>query len=1218
MTIDCDRQPQVAEEEKTVYVPLGALQSLIRGARSQGDEERVLEHQLAEHRKRVQLLQAKTADVELTLAQYKKDHHVSMASPPSSARALPQQGQPPRSLSTTRRPVPPFPKPGVATQVDALAMAKSSPSPMRVVLTKERVSQLEEVMSSVKDISAQGEFEDVIARTLGAAQRLVTADKYTLGLLNERRNIVEVFSAGPRHVSAQRSPSKILPVKSSASPSELQPRQRIYSTFGIAPGPAKNIIEGVAAAAVYQAEGFVAADSATTFGRVIMTGKPLHIEDFYTHETYDDQIKSGSKGASPKALVCLPICNAHGAVVGVLQVVTMVKPFLSPPKAVGPETSPTPAATDVTATPQKTAAVFTDVDKHSLDFLAVVAGAAIWNLILFRERQTAQSRIEGLLKLHRNISMEAVSSTVLDQVLSVCHELIGTERIGLFMKVEGDEDELYIACAADIVRGEYVPITKGIVGHVARTGEMVITNDAYSHPMFDSTLDHKTGFVTKCILCLPVKSPDGHILAVLSAVNKIDNTDFSSEDAVFLKYAADAVGISLHKASLHHEVKTSQKLIEARLKLTTFISESTDIERFVDLVMEIGKDIMECDRFGFLLIDHFKRELWITPGVMGGGSESGIRTPMNRGISGLVATTGQPAWTRDAYKHELFDPSVDAKTGYRTTSVLCMPVFEDHATSTPKVVAVAMCINKKEGVHVVAFTKTDRDVMEKYCREVQFALGRLSLDISYYKVVYDCSSSSSSAAGGGSSGGSGGGGDVGTTAFDGLSEPDIISSIVHKYYNNGSNSSGDPSFADGAASKPTIASGVPALLKKKQEDDTIPFPREIVFPTIAGGEDPLDKWTTDTLTMGSIDIAVSCGVVFRAYGFLEAFRISSEKFAAFTTNVANYYRSNAFHNFQHAFQVLLTMHVMLRSECRKFFSGVEIFAMLLAALCHDIDHPGNTNDFELKTLSPMALTHNDDAVLERHHCRVTFIILNHKSAKILQHLDEARYKRVRQLIIYCILATDSAKHVEKCKALENLTRRQLNEKRSLLMEILMHAADLAFHALPFALANEWSNRLLDEFQHQAKMEADQGVPSDFFMQNLDKKKNRLVVQLNLINYVARPIWLPLTSLCHQLRFYADELEKNFEILQRQLEDCRAAEQLQIQQALVGVAASIVVKEVQQVPTSTTSTTSLAPSTPRSRSSSLVSTASEERSTASTPMAPGHHHPSLHHLHHGLK
>lgn len=1094
---------------RTVFVPLQVLKRVLSGSRSHCDERRALEEQLAANTERVHALNAKTIELEHKLAQYKTNHRSSVV-PQTSHRNISRNGNPVSRFSSMSSIAPVVPlksppswsaliptkpkSPPVVERQDSNASTSDNTSPAqsliakssRVIVMKERVTQLEQVMACVKEISAQGEFSDVIGRTLSAVRKLVHGDKYTLGLLNERRNIIEIFSI------------------MSTSPQEAKALGKIER------GPSLRRLNSTKLP--YECEGFVAADSATTFGRVIMTGKPLKIEDFYTHENYDHQMRS--TGINAQALICVPIRNAHNAVVGVFQVVAAASSTAS-------DTSDNNADEVIS---------FSDSDIKILEFLAVVAGAALWNLILLRERQTAQNRIEGLLKLHRNISMEAVSSSVLDQVLSVCHELIGTERIGLFMKMEG-EDELYIACAADIVRGEYVPITKGIVGYVARTGEIVITNDAYSHPMFDPTLDHKTGFVTKRILCLPVRSPEGTILAVLSAVNKIDGTDFSSEDAIFLNYAADAVGISLHKASLHHEVKTSQKLIEARLKLTTFIAESSDIAEFADLVMVVGKDIMNCDRFGLLLIDHFKKELWITPGVSG----ASIRMPMNRGISGLVATTGQPICTRDAYKHELFDPSVDIQTGYRTTSVLCMPIFEDTAMATPKCVAVAMCINKKEGSHVVAFTKTDCENMDKYCREVQFALGRLSLDISYYKVVSDCvalgTSSSENGLPGGSDGVSGSDQNPSilpsTLRMDAYSETDIISSIVHKYCQSdlkpGLSGSGSSS-SDGVdengeqlhrSSSMSIAAAIPALLKKKEEDDMVPFPREIAFASSV--DEPLDQWDMETSSLTSSDIGMCCGIIFRTYGFFESFRISGEKFAFFTTNVANYYRSNPFHNFQHGFQVMLTMHIMIRTECRKFFSGVEIFSMLIAALCHDIDHPGNTNDFELKTLSPMAMTHNDDAVLERHHCRVTFIILNHKSAKILQHLDEARYKRVRQLIISCILATDMSKHFEKCKLLEGLTRRQLTEKRALFMGILMHAADLSHQTLPFKQASEWSFRLLDEFQNQAKVEADQGVPSDFFMQNLENKKTRLIVQMNYVNYVVRPIWLPLASLCHQLR-----------------------------------------------------------------------------------------------------
>ncbi|KAF1334809.1 hypothetical protein FI667_g1612, partial [Globisporangium splendens] len=143
-----------------------------------------------------------------------------------------------------------------------------------------------------------------------------------------------------------------------------------------------------AAIASFVSEGFVAADSATTFARVIMTAKPLDIEDFYTHENYDQQIKSSD--ITPHALFCLPIRNAHHAIVGVFQVVSMVK---TENESELPSGSSNPSSEPVTVSTVSRS--FTDAYKRSLEFLAVVAGSAIWNLILVREHQTAQNRIEG-------------------------------------------------------------------------------------------------------------------------------------------------------------------------------------------------------------------------------------------------------------------------------------------------------------------------------------------------------------------------------------------------------------------------------------------------------------------------------------------------------------------------------------------------------------------------------------------------------------------------------------------------------------------------------------------------------------------------------------------------------------------------------------------------------------------------------------------------------
>jgi hypothetical protein len=101
-----------------------------------------------------------------------------------------------------------------------------------------------------------------------------------------------------------------------------------------------------------------------------------------------------------------------------------------------------------------------------------------------------------------------------------------------------------------------------------------------------------------------------------------------------------------------------------------------------------------------------------------------------------------------------------------------------------------------------------------------------------------------------------------------------------------------------------------------------------------------------------------------------------------------------------------------------FCTDLELLALFVAALCHDVDHAGVNNAFHVNSRSELARTHNDQSVLENHHAATTFDILFEKENNILANLDTESYKRVRALIIEMILATDMSAHGAKMARLE--------------------------------------------------------------------------------------------------------------------------------------------------------------------------------------------------------
>ena len=64
-------------------------------------------------------------------------------------------------------------------------------------------------------------------------------------------------------------------------------------------------------------------------------------------------------------------------------------------------------------------------------------------------------------------------------------------------------------------------------------------------------------------------------------------------------------------------------------------------------------------------------------------------------------------------------------------------------------------------------------------------------------------------------------------------------------------------------------------------------------------------------------------------------------------------------------------------DANRYFSRLDVLALLVAALCHDLDHPGLTNAFQINSMSPLALRYNDESVLEHHHASTLFHILQH-------------------------------------------------------------------------------------------------------------------------------------------------------------------------------------------------------------------------------------------------
>ena len=108
--------------------------------------------------------------------------------------------------------------------------------------------------------------------------------------------------------------------------------------------------------------------------------------------------------------------------------------------------------------------------------------------------------------------------------------------------------------------------------------------------------------------------------------------------------------------------------------------------------LKIGQ-ILAADRVSLFLIDRERGELFSKIAQDGGGKSLDIRVPLGAGIVGRVATSGTALNIPDAYAEPLFNRAVDDTTGYRTRSILCVPITDRGGI----VFAVAQVLNRRDG-----------------------------------------------------------------------------------------------------------------------------------------------------------------------------------------------------------------------------------------------------------------------------------------------------------------------------------------------------------------------------------------------------------------------------------------------------------------------------------------------------------------------------------------
>ncbi|MBF2033931.1 MAG: diguanylate cyclase [Leptolyngbyaceae cyanobacterium T60_A2020_046] len=305
---------------------------------------------------------------------------------------------------------------------------------------------------------------------------------------------------------------------------------------------------------------------------------------------------------------------------------------------------------------------------------------------------------------------------VLQDMLQACAlklgELLGADRTTVFLADAGRKELWSILAEAGHAPGIEIRLSwdQGIAGAVARTKQAInVPFDFYDDPRSQQAqfLDRQHDYRTYTLLALPILDQQNTLLAVVQLLNKcqpdsdpktpladrIDREGFTETDIQTFGEFATIIRRILESSRAFYLAARRQRAASVLVKATQALNHSgLDLSDTLRRVMEEAKTLMQADRSTLWVLDRDRKDLWANL-PMPDGTVQTVRVPVGEGYVGTVAETAKIL----NIPYDLYDDpashtarDTDRRSGYRTYSLLCMPVFDTEGT----LIGVTQLVNK--------------------------------------------------------------------------------------------------------------------------------------------------------------------------------------------------------------------------------------------------------------------------------------------------------------------------------------------------------------------------------------------------------------------------------------------------------------------------------------------------------------------------------------------
>uniref|UniRef100_A0A7N6F7V7 Phosphodiesterase n=1 Tax=Anabas testudineus TaxID=64144 RepID=A0A7N6F7V7_ANATE len=723
------------------------------------------------------------------------------------------------------------------------------------------------------------------------------------------------------------------------------------------------------------------------------------------------------------------------------------------------------------------------------------------------ERETVPLRGSGsggdrcarLLELVKDVSSHLDVTALCHKIFLHINELIAADRYSLFLVGEDSSNKKFLVSRLfDVAEGSTLEESssscirlewnKGIVGHVAATGQPLNIRNAYEDPRFNAEVDLITGYKTQSILCLPIKNHRDEVRQhTHTHTLRRRGCCFSEDD--FSAYLAFS-GIVLHNAQLYETSQLENRRNQVLLDLASLIFEEQQcLEVLLKKIAGTILSFMQAQACTVFIADEdsmnsfssvFHMEYEELGEVLDAPQRDCDVSQINYMYAQYVKNTMETLNITDVAKDQRFPWTSENQdhTSNQIKSLLCTPIRNG---KKDKVIGVCQLVNKMDEASgsVKAFNRNDEQFLEAFA--IFCGLGIQNTQM--YETVERA-----------------------------MAKQEVTLEVL--------------SYHASAAEEESRELQVTAVT-------TVPSAQSLGLLDFSFSD--FDLSDTET-TLATIRMFVDLNLV-------QNFQMKYTSLCQWVLSVKKNYRKNvAYHNWRHAFNTAQCMFALLKSgRLQNNLSDLEVLALMIATLSHDLDHRGVNNSYIQRSDHPLAQLYCH-STMEHHHFDQCLMILNSPANQILSGLSLDEYKTTLKMIERAILATDLALYMKRRGEFFELTKNNQfvwedEQHKDLLRSMLMTACDISAITKPWPVQKRIAELVATEFFEQGDKERQELNIEPIDLMNREKRDKIPSMQVSFIDAICIQLYETLAGMSEYCSPLLEGCVKNRQHWKRLAEEC---------------------------------------------------------------------------------